>query len=65
MVKVVTLVVAALLIGFIAVGMYAYTQTANLDKWGTYKPLMELAPGLFIAACGVGGILVYAFIRRH
>lgn len=66
--KVITLALAVLLIGTIAVGMYAYTQSTNLDKWGDFKPLMELSPILFVAAAGVGGVLVYAFVRtgrRH
>jgi hypothetical protein len=61
--KVITLGLAVLLIGAIAVGMYEYTQTANLDKWGTFKPLMQYSPEIFVAAAGVGGTLVYAFVR--
>ena len=61
--KVIMLALALLLIGFIAVGMYAYNQTANLDKWGDFKPLMELSPVLFVAAAGVGGVVVFAFVR--
>ena len=61
--NVITLALATLLIGTITVGMYAYTQSANLDKWGTYKPLIELSPILFVAAAGVGGVLVFAFVR--
>lgn len=62
--KIVTLLMAVLLIGFVVVGMYAYTQTANLDKWGDYQPLIELSPILAAAALGAGGVLVYAFVRR-
>lgn len=61
--KVIVLGLAVLLIGAVAVGMYGYTQTTNLDKWGTFKPLMQYAPAIFVAAAGVGGVLVYAFVR--
>jgi hypothetical protein len=61
--KVITLALATLLIGSITVGMYDYTQSTNLDKWGTFKPLVELSPILFVAAAGVGGVLVFAFVR--
>ena len=61
--KGIELLVAMLLIGFITVGMYAYTTTANLDKWGQFEPLMGSAPLLF-AVVSTGGFLVYAFVRR-
>ena len=63
--KVVTLALAVLLIGLIGVGMYQYVQSANLDKWGDWEPLIRMAPILFVAAGGVGGVLVYAFVRRR
>lgn len=59
----VTLGMAVLLIGFVVVGMYAYTQTANLDKWGDYQPLVELSP-MLAAVVGAAGVLLYAFVRR-
>ncbi len=61
--KVVILAMALLFIGAIAVGMYEYNQTANLDKWGTFKPLVQYSPEIFVAAAGVGGVLVFAFVR--
>jgi hypothetical protein len=66
--KMVTLALALLLIGAITVGMYAYTQATNLDKWGDFKPLIQYSPEIFVFAAGVGGVLVYAFVRtgrRH
>jgi hypothetical protein len=61
--KVLTLAMATLLIGFVVVGMFAYVETTNLEKWGTFSPLVELSP-MLAAAVGVGGIVVYAFVRR-
>jgi hypothetical protein len=60
---VVILSMAVLLIGFVVVGMYEYTQATNLDKWGTFEPLMTLSPILAAAALGVGGTLIFAFAR--
>lgn len=61
--KVITLGVAVLFIGLIGVGMYEYTQSANLEKWGTFQPLIQYSPAIFVAAAGVGGVLVFAFVR--
>lgn len=62
--RTVTLAMAALLIGAVVVGMYAYIETANLDKWGDYEYLIQLAPVLAAVALGAGGVLVFAFVRR-
>jgi len=61
--KMISIALAVFLISIIGAGMFAYTQTANLDSWGTYAGLMEMAPILFVT-CGAGGVIVFAFVRR-
>lgn len=61
--KMVVLALAIFLISIVGAGMFAYTQTANLDSWGDYRGLMEMAPVLFVT-CGAGGVIVYAFVGK-